>query len=257
MVDFVKMPATLWERANPLLRIGPTVSKDEGYYLPIEGTFDQYMSDPTRKPRARKLRQLFRKLERNGHVSLGEVRDPHEVDQARAFVEEHKTRQYLRTLGFNQFDKPGVRTFVGGMCEPAALESFTRMTALIFDGAVIGAQLDFVTPSRQQGFMTTFDAERYGFYSPGRQVQLHLIERAFADGLRVFDLGHGDNPYKHPWMTQVLQLHSFEQGRSLRGHLFLRLRSLRRKLPVGTIARMRDMVRPARTRQTDTVKDES
>jgi CelD/BcsL family acetyltransferase involved in cellulose biosynthesis len=246
VIDFEKMPETIWHRPNPMLQIGTATPKDEGFYLPIAGTFEGYLADPTRKPRAKKLRQLYRKLERTGPLKVGEVRDPAVVAEGRAFLERHKTVQYLRTLGFSQFDKPGVRAFVDRLCSPDALASFTRLTAMTFNGAVIGAQLDFVTPRRQQGFMTTFDADNFGFFSPGRQVQLHLIERAFTDELRVFDLGHGDNPYKHPWMTEVLQLYSFAQARTMRGRLYLAARSLRRRLPKGIGRRLKALMQPQR-----------
>lgn len=256
VVDFVKMPATVWHRPNPMLRIGPAVPQDEGYYLPITGTHVAYLADPSRKGRARKLGQLFRKLQRSGDVRLGEVRDPVAVAGARAFIEHHKALQYRRTLGFDQFDKPGVRGFLDRLCAADALASFTRMTVLTVDGEVIGAQLDFVTPRRQQGFMTTFDADRHGFVSPGRQVQMHLIERAFADGLEVFDLGHGDNPYKHPWMTAVLQLHSLAQARTARGRLFLRARAMRRRLPPGLGAQVRRLLRPRLSDAGETTRGE-
>ena len=231
VVDFVKMPATVWQRPNPLLNIAPTIRQDEGWYLPLTGTHADYLAHPSRKGRVRKLGQLFRKLQRSGAVEIGEVRDAEEVAAVRAFIEQHKSRQYRRTLGFSQFDRPGVRLFVDRLCEPRSLATFTRLTALRLDGSVIAAQLDFVTPRRQQGFITTFDAERHAFVSPGRQVQLHLIARAFADKLDVFDLGHGDNLYKHPWMSHALELHSLAEARSLRGRAFLAARALRRRLP--------------------------
>ena len=231
VVDFVKMPATIGRHRNPLLAVAPTMRQDEGYYLPITGTHAEYLADPTRKGRVRKLGQLFRKLERSGAVRLGEARDAETVAAARAFIERHKSAQYRRTLGFSQFDRPGIRSFVDRLCAPEALESFTRMTVLQLDGDVIAAQLDFVTPRRHQGFITTFDAEKHAFISPGRQVQLHLIARAFADGLEAFDLGHGDNLYKHPWMSHAMELHSLAQARSLAGRAFLAARSLRRRLP--------------------------
>ena len=109
------------------------------------------------------------------------------------------------------------------LCAPEALASFTRMTVLQLDGDVIAAQLDFVTPRRHQGFITTFDAEKHAFISPGRQVQLHLIARAFADGLEAFDLGHGDNLYKHPWMSHAMKLR-----RRRHRHAALRSTSMRR-----------------------------
>ncbi len=230
VVDFVKMPATVWQQPNPLLRIGVALSQDEGYYLPIVGTHADYLAHPSRKGRVRKLGQLFRKLERSGAVQLGEVRDAETVATARAFIEHHKTLQYRRTLGFSQFDRPGVSAFVDRLCASDALATFTRMTVLSLDGNLVGAQLDFVTPRRQQGFMTTF-AEAHAFISPGRQVQLHLIERAFADKREVFDLGHGDNPFKHPWMTESLQLCTMSQACSLRGRAFLAARVLRRSMP--------------------------
>jgi CelD/BcsL family acetyltransferase involved in cellulose biosynthesis len=258
LIDFVKMPETIWDQPNPMLRIGPTQRKDEGYYLPIVGTHADYLADPARKGRVRKLGQLFRKLGRSGTVHLGEVRDPADVAKARAFLEHHKTLQYTRTLGFSQFDQPGIRAFVDRLCEPAALEAFTRMTSLTLDGDVIGAQLDFITPRRQQGFMTTFDAGRHSFVSPGRQVQLHLIARAFADKLEIFDLGHGDNPYKHPWMTTALNLYSLEQARTLRGRAFLAARTVRRRLPAGLGAKVRAWLRPgASALREETARDEA
>lgn len=246
LVDFTKMPATVWQQPNPMLRLGPTTQLDAGYYLPIEGTHAEYLAHPSRKGRVRKLGQLFRKLARSGAVTIGEVRDAATVAAARRFIEEHKALQYRRTLGFSQFDQPGVQAFLDRLVTPAALDGFTRLTALTLDGAVIGAQLDFVTARRQNGFMTTFDAGRHSFISPGRQVQLHLIERAFADGRAVFDLGHGDNAFKFPWMTHSLPLHSFARARTFRGALFLAARTLRRRVPAGLGARLRSVIRPVR-----------
>ncbi len=243
VVDFVKMPATVWDRPNPLLRVGRVQANGAGFYLPVAGTFEAYCADPARKPRVRKLGQLARKLAREAPVCLAATQDPAAVAAARAFLEDHKDRQYRRTLGFSQFDRPGVRAFLDRLCAPDTLGRLTRLTTYTAGESIVGAQLDFVTPRRQQGFITTFDAERFAIYSPGRQIALHLIARAFADGLAVFDLGHGDNPFKHPWMTHELALFDLAQPVTLRGRAFCTLRRLRRRLPEGLSRRLKPLLR--------------
>lgn len=230
LVDFVKMPEEIGGRPNPLLRVLPAEADDFGFYLPVEGTADAYFSDPSRKPRIRKLKQRLRKLERSGPTSIGSPEGAEDIAASGAFIELHKGAQFRRTLGFDQFDKPGIRAFVHALLGPRALGVFTQLTVMRHEGRIACAQLDFVTPRRHQGFLTTFDEEGFSASSPGRQVTMELIARAFAEGLSVFDLGHGDNTYKSPWMTRRMPLFHAEEPLTWRGRVYLLLRRTRRRL---------------------------
>jgi CelD/BcsL family acetyltransferase involved in cellulose biosynthesis len=227
-VDLIKMPERIGDTPNPLLPASAVEDDEFGYYMPIEGTAKDYFADPARKQTVRKLQQRLRKLERAGATTIDSPGEPEAIAAAGAFIELHKGAQYRRTLGFDQFDKPGIRAFVRALLAPEALGRFSQLTVMQHEGRIAAAQLDFRTPRQHQGFLTTFDQESFHASSPGRQVTMKLIERAYEDGLAVFDLGHGENAFKAPWMTQRMRLFRAEMALTWRGQLYLLLRRVRR-----------------------------
>jgi CelD/BcsL family acetyltransferase involved in cellulose biosynthesis len=83
-----------------------------------------------------------------------------------------------------------------------------ELSCLWLDDKPIGVHFGYVHKDRFTFFLPSYD-EAFAKYSPGRVLIYHSIADAFARGLKYFDFGMGDEPYKLEWANVVVEGKSF------------------------------------------------
>lgn len=139
-------------------------------------------------------------LERQPGFTIVEHREPEEIVAA---LDTLFALHYARWGGASEaIDGPPVERFHRRAAGGLAAQGWARLTVLHLDGAPRAALYGF-----RHG-------ERFAFYQAGYDPALrqrsvgtvllgHLIERAFADGLREFDFLRGSEPYKLAWANDA------------------------------------------------------
>jgi CelD/BcsL family acetyltransferase involved in cellulose biosynthesis len=173
-------------------------------FVPIVGTWDEYLASAERKLR-QDLGRRQRRLSEQGRTEL-RLLDPGDPDVAPAL-------QALVAFQRARFDTPLNRTH---LFDERYLEFRTRqaadpgyrVAALYLDDACIAAGLCAVFRGRLCWLVPGFDRE-YAAYSPGLLLIGFVIRSCFENGWDPFDFGWGDEPHKFRWTDSGVTLTTF------------------------------------------------
>jgi len=151
---------------------------------PLAGTFDEYHSGlSTRRRRA--LRNGRNKLEREGEVVFRDVAYDDALPTLRAFF----ARQWDPRL---RMDVIWLDSAEGSAIDRRVLERFAHEVVLLEVGGRAVAGAVTVSCGDYRTFLYLVRDPDVSAASPGETLNLELIRRAYADGVRVFDhMGEG------------------------------------------------------------------
>ncbi len=207
----VRGDATAIEPIRARLRV---VKQTSAPYVPIEGTYDDYLAS-----RGRSLRyNLSRKHRRLGLVGDVEMEflepgDPQVLPTMERLVEFVRARHNTAGNRTDLFEESYVLLRTGLATSPAGLVSRIRV-----DGATISASLHALHRRRLYCLIVGFD-DSYATYSPGQLLHGFIVRSCFERGWEPYDLGWGDEPYKYEWTDLEEPLTSFV-GDDAKGALY-------------------------------------
>jgi CelD/BcsL family acetyltransferase involved in cellulose biosynthesis len=174
-------------------------------YVPIQGSFEDYVSSLGRDQR-RNVKRLLRRLESAGKTRFRLLRagDPELVEVATRLV----------TLKKDRFARMGVRA---DLFSPEHTEyrlhqmrddSHTAVVCLWLDATMIAAEMVFIYRDRMYLILASFD-EAYARFAPGRLLDFHTLEVCHQGGLRVCDFCWGDERSKYQWTNLDMPMTTF------------------------------------------------
>jgi len=125
-------------------------------------------------------------------------------------------RSWKRRTG-NSLDQDGPQAFIRRLSHHAHARGWLSIWRLSLDGVPIAMEYQLIGDGNVYALRSDFDAD-HDSLSPGSHLSRHLLETLFAQGLRRYSMGPGDNAYKRRWADdaeQVLALTAY--AGSLRG----------------------------------------
>lgn len=99
------------------------------------------------------------------------------------------------------FGTPRLAAFHRAAAERFLELGWLRLHRLIINGTVAAADYGYVYLGRYYAFAAGWDVQ-FAEYSPGDMLTGITIQEAIAEGLTIFDLHRGDQPYKYQWGAQ-------------------------------------------------------
>ncbi len=99
------------------------------------------------------------------------------------------------------FGTPRLAAFHRAAAERFLELGWLRLYRLIINGTVAAADYGYVYLGRYYAFAAGWDMQ-FAEYSPGDMLTGITIQEAIAEGLTIFDLHRGDQPYKYQWGAQ-------------------------------------------------------
>lgn len=222
-VVFEKVPGEICGMANPLGAAAPISDARSGHCAILEG--DPLQFERTRIHRAKDSRRKRRRLAEAGDVRF--VVADTEAARARllAAMIRQKTRRYLERDGVDGFDRPGYRAYFAEMT--ARHPSLVHLSALEVNGVPLATHWGLITPHRFYCLMLGFEDHPLALYSPGRLLVEDLINHCYERGVRAFDLGAGDAPWKALVGARAAPLRALRAPRSALGWAYLQASRLR------------------------------
>jgi CelD/BcsL family acetyltransferase involved in cellulose biosynthesis len=155
--------------------------------------------------RPSKLRYNLRARQRHfaelGQLHYCHYHTPSEIASqlGRAF-EVHARRWHGQHTSTTFSSSPAARRFYLEAAGRMAERGWVDLSTLELDGRLLAFCLGFIRDGKYYYYMPGFDPE-YARLAPGTALLAHLIETAYAQGLREFDFMLGVEPYKQPWAT--------------------------------------------------------
>ncbi|WP_395647898.1 GNAT family N-acetyltransferase [Terricaulis sp.] len=207
-VVFDKMPRDVIGLAadvsNPLAALAPHASPPSGHVVSLTGDWSSYVA--TRLHRPKDSRRKRRRLAEAGAVTFRVARS---VTEAQAMLEiliRYKTRRYLELNGADGFDRPGYRRYFREVTGRLFGAGVVHVSALEIDGEPLALHWGLVADGRFYCLMLAHAQGPLAQYSPGRLLVERLVEWSYAAGLKAFDLGYGDAPWKAHFSPRRLPL---------------------------------------------------
>lgn len=115
------------------------------------------------------------------------------------------------------------KTFLFRIAEELAHTRSIAFPCLKHRGTVVAMGLYFLSHERIMNYMKSWNIAFYTF-SPGKVLELQMIEYAIEHGVKTFDFGRGNEPYKYEFLAKSAYLeHCVFSKRSVSGFLALGL----------------------------------
>lgn len=165
-------------------------------YIDLTMSFQDYLK--TGERRARTLFQSERKMGRE----IGPVRftfnvdDDHALDQLLAW----KSAQYGRTGRQDRFANKANVQLIRELAQTRNPDLSGTLTTVYAGDRLAAAEFDIRSETVLAGWFPAHDCD-LSLYSPGSMLKLHIIQIAGDTGLRRFEMGKGEEPYKQRLKT--------------------------------------------------------
>ena len=161
----------------------------------------------------------LRRLEEREQVRFERVTTQPEATEAMAFIAHHKQAMLDARGQPTMFTRAETLDFCERIADRFLDDERLHLSRVVVGERVAAAHLGYRLEQRFYYSVPTFDRELARF-APGRLLLFWLVEQAIASGVKVFDLGAGDVPYKHDFKPQRSPLFTVVVCRdSLRGRL--------------------------------------
>ena len=180
-----------------------SASQYRRFYIPIEGTFEEYFEHFSAARRS-KLRRWVRKWERHcgGHIEWREYRRPEEMAEFHRLAREISAHTYQEKLC--DAGMPNNEGFVDRL-QDMAREDGVRGYILFEGRKPVAFQYCTIWQDTLAGERQGYDPS-YRPFAPGHVLFLLVVQHLFEKkGFRSFDLGRGEFEYKETFATAFLR----------------------------------------------------
>ncbi|MCT7375832.1 GNAT family N-acetyltransferase [Chelativorans salis] len=220
MLSLERQRKTFEGRANPTLALPHTTSPNIALAADLSGGFDQVLENSGKRKR-KKHRAQARKFEAAGGYRRVEARSVEEVD---ALLDRFFTLKRARfaEMGIaDVFAAPEVRARWRTLFLAALGQA---VPPFVLHGLEVGGIPRAITGSSRtrDSIICEFNAfarDELVAFSPGEFLFYENIQAACAEGLAVYDLSVGDEPYKRLWCGMETSHADVFAGLTLKGKL--------------------------------------
>ncbi len=220
-VELMRQPAMVQGQANPFLELDTQLNASGAHITILGDDFDAYYD----RKRSVKAKRTFlrnrRKLEEMGETKYvhPETREDIEASVDRlvtlksAALNAMGAHDFLAQPGYAEFYKAlALKTVSGGLAHASHLE---------IEGTYVAGNWGLVHKNRFYYLLVSYDAVKFGRYTPGGQALVETMRWAVGEGITVFDFTIGDERYKNDWCEIAMDLHDHLTAKTARGAGFL------------------------------------
>jgi CelD/BcsL family acetyltransferase involved in cellulose biosynthesis len=223
IVTLQNMPLSWRGHSHPLAVLPSIQNQNASYQLPLLQDFAATLAQINAKRRRKKFRVSEKRMEAYGGYDYIIAETAAERRQTLDLFFAQKAARF-EALGLpNVFRDGPTQAFFRGLtaidCDP--LNRPLALHALRLNAAPGRPIVAIAGISRKGDHMIcqfgSIDDTLAADASPGELLFYRIIERACADGVRLFDFGIGDQPYKRSWCTVETPQHDIVLPLTLRG----------------------------------------
>jgi CelD/BcsL family acetyltransferase involved in cellulose biosynthesis len=221
-----KMPASVGDLTNPLCGLATAPHLESCHVVKLEGPWESF--EPGHIRNRADSRRRRRKLDGLGTVRFVIATTP---EQGREFAEammRMKRQRFIETKGYDVFTDPGYGAFYREATRRLGVDGLIQVSALLLDDKVLAAHWGYVAGDRFYYLMPAHESGDWRAYAPGRLLNEWLLKWAVESGLKYFDFGIGDEPYKFSYSDLDVPLRDAILPVNAKGRLFAVLLGLKR-----------------------------
>lgn len=217
-----KMPVQWRGVDNPLFALPHTRSQNSTFQVSLHPHFDAVLAQVNGKRRRKKFRHVQRRLEEMGGYRLEHADNPASAAELLETFFDQKSRRFEKQGRLDVFRSAEVRTFLHRLAQESVSGQGTllRLSAIRLNDGRIGAVAGY---SYKDGHticqIASIDEAIAEQMSIGEFLFHHLISEACGPDAVYFDLGIGEEIYKHSWCDRQTEHFTFFLPLTPAGHL--------------------------------------
>ncbi len=188
------------ELGKSKLRFGYTTSRFSPY-IPLAGDWNSYLASRSKSLR-KEIGYKRRKAEREHQVELKRITRTESVELLMDKIAEVDARSWRYKTGAAIILNPDVRKAFYRLTCLANKRGWLYVGLLEFDGRPVAFEYKLAYNGTVYGLRIGYD-EEYKRYSPGLILRSFMLQIAFQDGMREFDLAGHNEEYKARWTSQI------------------------------------------------------
>lgn len=215
LIRLERMPAKIGGRRNPLLtRLGVTPARHSGNVLVIPDMVETFLHARGKKYR-KEVERCYRLWGREGAPRFYRAATLEEIARVCSVLEEQQAARH-RALGSGYvLDEPGYRAFYERLAIDGSDAGLASLFALEANGKIIATLFGILHDGTFTLLRIATAREAWGHLSPGRLIIVEAMKYFVAQGIRRFDFGLGDDPFKRGFGVEEVPLHDLVVARDL------------------------------------------
>lgn len=225
LLELEKLPSAIGEIGNPLMVIdGLRASKFTRHPLPLpaDGDFEKFAAARFNPTHRRTLAKKRKKLQNKGTLEFVLESGAEALPTLDRVLEWRGNR-------FAERSDPEAAAQIGAFYRSLCIHTdIARVGRLTLDGRLLAGCFGTLTGDTFQLLVVAHDGD-FKNWSPGLLAIESSIALLCARGVTVYDFTIGDEPYKMDFGVEVEKLYELQTALTLKGMIYLRLRSLARR----------------------------
>jgi CelD/BcsL family acetyltransferase involved in cellulose biosynthesis len=182
--------------------------------LVVPETVETFLRARGKKYR-KEVERCYRLWEKESTPRFYRARTPEEIARVCSVLEEQQAAQHGTRGKSHVLDEPGYRAFYERLATDGSDAGIASLFALEAGGEIIATLLGIVHDGTFTLLHTAAAREAWGYLSPGRLIIIEAMKHFVAQGVRRFDFGLGDDPFKRGFGVEEVPLYDLIVARDL------------------------------------------
>jgi CelD/BcsL family acetyltransferase involved in cellulose biosynthesis len=188
---------------EPLIR----VAGGQSPILQLDGDWAGFWTAQSQRFK-KTVRNVANRVERLGRVTAEELSAAASAEECMQVFASVADRSWKAGLPISLRCNPSIARFFEALTSVLHACGQLRLWTLRLDGLPIATEYHVHDGDTVYALRSDFD-DRYREASPGAYLNQHIVRTYFERGVRIYDMGPGDNSYKLRWATSAKELDSF------------------------------------------------
>ncbi|MBV9331683.1 MAG: GNAT family N-acetyltransferase, partial [Alphaproteobacteria bacterium] len=217
LIWLTRMPATLGEASNPMLKLPGPMHSNNAYHTRLPNSFEEFVA--ARGARFfTKNDKALRRLARLGDVKVSLAQSESEIAENIDAMVRQKSR-WMRDNGHSDlFATSENIAFYRALSGAPIDDGRLAFASMRVGDQVVATNFGFVHKRRYYNLVMSRQEGVWEPYGVGRLVLEWMVRWCIAEQeIDVFDLTIGDEAFKLRWTDACLPLHDYLEARTIRG----------------------------------------
>src|SRR5579884_597232 len=231
-VDLVwlrRMPGEIDGVPNPLARLPGATAPEHAHAARLPATFEAFRAARS-SHFFKQNRYQRRRLAERRPVEMRVEREAEAVAATLDALVRQKSRRWRETGGRDWFAEPRFPAFYRRMTEKGLASGLVHLASLRVGEEIVATHWGLVFRGWFYFLMTGYESGEWAKCSVGRQLLEDLVKCSIEQGLEIYYLNVGDEPYKQHWADHSWPLYHYLAARSVRGSFYLAIHRGRERL---------------------------
>jgi CelD/BcsL family acetyltransferase involved in cellulose biosynthesis len=175
--------------------------------LQLDGDWEAFWTAQSQRFK-KTVRNVANRVERLGRVVVEELSATASAEDCMQVFASVADRSWKAELPISLRRNPSIRRFFEVLTSVLHARGQLRLWTLRLDGLPIATEYHVHDGDTVYALRSDFD-DRYREASPGAYLNDQIVRLYFNRKVRIYDMGPGDNPYKHRWANGAKEFDEF------------------------------------------------